>query len=105
MLFCPKCKSLLKPRSEGGKRILGCSCGYKEKNPQQQEFKEKVKDALGVAVIEKEDEQALPVIDADCPKCHHTKAQFWTIQTRASDEPETKFLKCEQCKHVWRDYS
>ena len=35
----------------------------------------------------------------------YKKSYFWMMQTRGSDEPETKFYKCEKCKHVWRDYS
>ncbi|MBI2108536.1 transcription factor S, partial [Candidatus Woesearchaeota archaeon] len=31
-------------------------------------------------------------------------AYFWLVQTRAGDEPETKFLRCEKCSHTWRDY-
>ena len=46
-----------------------------------------------------------PLTEAECPKCHNKKARYWTQQTRAGDEPETKFYKCEKCKHVWRDYS
>ncbi|MEK6946569.1 MAG: transcription factor S, partial [Nanoarchaeota archaeon] len=34
----------------------------------------------------------------------HKTAYFWLVQTRAGDEPETKFLKCEKCGHTWRDY-
>lgn len=48
---------------------------------------------------------AMPVTDAECPKCHNKKAYYWTAQTRAADEPETKFLKCQKCGHTWRDYS
>ena len=40
----------------------------------------------------------------ECPKCRHKKAYYWTVQTRAGDEAETKFLKCEKCSHTWRDY-
>ena len=42
---------------------------------------------------------------AECPKCGHRTAYFWLVQTRAGDEPETKFLRCEKCGHTWRDYN
>ncbi|MBD3310349.1 transcription factor S, partial [Candidatus Woesearchaeota archaeon] len=46
-----------------------------------------------------------PVTKAECPKCHNKEAYYWEVQTRAADEPPTKFLKCTKCKHIWRDYS
>ena len=102
MMFCPKCGSLLKPTKVDGKNILACHCGHESSK----EFKIGV--ALNkekeVAIVHKE-EQTDPLTDVECPKCGHGKAHFWTIQTRAGDEPETKFLRCEKCKHTWRDYN
>ena len=40
----------------------------------------------------------------DCKKCGHEKAFFWTLQTRSSDEPETRFYKCVKCNFVNREY-
>jgi DNA-directed RNA polymerase subunit M len=65
---------------------------------------EKVEKAEGVAVVKSSEDDIHPVIDIKCPKCKHTKAYFWTMQTRASDESETKFYKCTKCKHTWRVY-
>ena len=48
-------------------------------------------------------EDTLPLTDADCPKCEHEKAYYWLVQTRAGDEADTKFLKCEKCKHTSRN--
>ncbi|PIO07920.1 transcription factor S, partial [Candidatus Pacearchaeota archaeon CG10_big_fil_rev_8_21_14_0_10_35_219] len=31
-------------------------------------------------------------------------AYFWTMQTRAADESETKFYRCTKCDHTWREY-
>ena len=106
MLFCPKCGSLLKPKDEKGKRVLHCSCGFTNKDVDNVEIKETVsKKDKELEVIADNDEKMLPLCDADCPKCGHKKAYYWLVQTRAGDEPETKFLKCEECKHTWRDYS
>jgi len=57
-----------------------------------------------IEVIEKTELETLPKTDAECDKCGHRTAFFWTVQTRAGDEPETKFLKCEKCGNTWRDY-
>jgi len=107
MLFCPKCGSLLKSKEEKGKRILFCSCGFTNKDIDKVEITETVASAnKEVEVISSDDtHEALPLIDADCPKCKHKKARYWLQQTRAGDEPETKFLRCDKCKHTWRDYS
>ena len=105
-LFCPKCGSLLRPKSLKSGTALACSCGYTEKNTEM-EVKESVKRGHDVelSVIEKEaEEKRLPITEAECPKCGHRKAYYWLQQTRAGDEPETKFCKCEKCKHTWREY-
>jgi len=103
-MFCPKCGSILMPKKSGNKVVLGCSCGYLEKDTKKAEMKEEIKKKEEINVIE-EEQEAYPLTDAKCPKCKHEKAYYWTVQTRSSDEPETKFLKCEKCKHIWRDYS
>lgn len=87
----------MKEKKTKDKIICVCSCGFKKEtllNPNS-EVVEGVVD---------ESREMLPMTDAECPKCKHPKAYFWTMQTRAGDEAETKFLKCEKCKHTWRDY-
>lgn len=91
------------PKKESGKKVLGCSCGFKDRDASAT-IKEVMAKTKDVEIIEKE-EEPYPLVEAECAKCKHKKAYFWTIQTRASDEPETKFYKCEKCKHTWRDYN
>ena len=101
MMFCPKCGSILVPKQ--GK--LGCPrCNYKATEKQEAVVREKIEPQQKVEVVEEEVE-VLPLMDAECPKCKHPKAYFWEVQTRASDEPATKFMKCQKCKHIWRDYN
>lgn len=54
-----------------------------------------------------EDEDAARAVDEtiECPECENKGVYWWLQQTRAGDEPETKFLKCKNCGHTWRDYS
>lgn len=92
------------PEKKGKKKVMVCSCGYVDKKAEKVEIKEKVKKEKEIEAIEEEVEIYPLVEDIECPKCGHTKAYFWEVQTRASDEPATKFLKCEKCKHIWRDY-
>lgn len=103
MMFCPKCSSLMKLDKSKGANV--CSCGYVDKSKSAGVFSETVKqkNTPEIAIIEKKIE-TLPLTDVTCPKCGHKKAYWWTKQTRASDEPETQFFRCEKCEHTWRDY-
>lgn len=104
MMFCPKCGALLTTKQIKDKMVMACSCGYSSKEGPQ-EIKEKVTSEQKEIAVVSEDEKIYPLTDEPCPKCGHLKAYFWTQQTRGADEPETKFFKCEKCKHSWRDYS
>ena len=98
-MFCPKCGSIMMSKK--------CSCGHESKdcgNLQITEKKEHASQVMGVVDAE-QDEKTLPETEAECPKCGNRTAYFWEVQTRAGDEPPTKFLKCVKCKHIWRDYS
>lgn len=106
MQFCPKCGSIMIPKKEGKKTIVSCSrCSFKSSDVEDLSFKESVKEKpKDVEVVDK-DIETLPTTKADCEKCGNDTAYYWEIQTRAADEPATKFLKCTKCKHIWRDYS
>ena len=54
-------------------------------------------------VLEKESTH-LPETDIECPECGHKRAYWHVQQTRASDEPPTRFYRCIKCSHVWREY-
>jgi transcription factor S len=109
MKFCKKCKSLMLPKkdSKAGAYLACNNCGYTDK-------KAEIEDNLSTKITHKDtiviidetiEESTLPTTQADCPQCKNKDAYYWIQQTRASDEPETKFLKCTKCKHTWRDYS
>jgi len=105
-MFCPKCGSLLLPKKDKSKKVFACSCGYSTKEMEESRLKEQIVVEGKIEVLDPDrDLESLPITDADCPQCKNNKAYFWLVQTRASDEPETKFLKCVACKHTWRDYN
>ena len=107
MQFCPKCGSIMVPKKDGKKVVVACGrCSFKSSDISDLSFKEEAnkKEEPKVGVIDS-DIETLPTTEADCEKCGNDLAYFWEIQTRASDEPATKFLKCTKCKHIWRDYS
>lgn len=103
MMFCPKCGSLLKIKKEKNKKYFSCSCGYTNRDVADAQMTEEVKPPKKDVDVVHDDEEPLPLTEAECPKCDHGKAYYWLIQTRAGDESDTKFFKCAKCKHTWRD--
>lgn len=85
-----------------GKAVCA-SCGKKSDKKLKIKTSEKVESKEAIAVIKKE-ENVNPIVDIKCPKCKNKKAYFWTMQTRSSDESETKFYKCTKCENSWRVY-
>lgn len=65
---------------------------------------EKIGSKKEVAVIRDKDLEIYPTIEGECKRCGHNKVYFWTMQTRATDEAETKFFKCTKCDFTWREY-
>ncbi len=101
MEFCPKCGAVLvqKTKKDGCPR-----CNYSSKNKIKLKTSEKIGEKKRINVVSEKDSEIHPVIEEICPKCDNKKAYFWTMQTRAADETETKFFKCTKCAHTWRDY-
>jgi DNA-directed RNA polymerase subunit M len=106
--FCPKCGGLLKPKREGGKVYLVCSrCNYRVESPQRSlTVTSKIEhSAKEKTIVVEESELNLPVTrDVVCKRCGHNEAYYWVIQTRAADEPPTRFYKCVKCGYTWREY-
>jgi len=107
VIFCPNCGSLMLPKKYDKKKRMICpNCGYVEDEVSNLKISEKNKAKSEIDVIEDPENTAnLPKVEVTCPKCDNNEAYFWTVQTRASDEPETKFYKCTKCSYTWRDYS
>lgn len=102
MQFCPKCGSVLVKK----RKNYGCPrCGYSTKDKIKLKSSEKMGKKKEIALV-KDQEENLPVTSAECKKCGNKEAYFWTIQTRAGDEAETKFFKCtnSKCGYTWREY-
>ncbi len=101
MEFCPKCGCVLVKKNNASQ----CPrCRYKSKSRLKMEVSENVSKKPEIGVITDKDTDVFPVTNATCPKCGHKEAYFWTSQTRAGDEAETKFFRCTKCKHTWREY-
>jgi DNA-directed RNA polymerase subunit M len=85
------------------KKLVCGSCGKSSKTKGAVVVKEELKGKKNLEVIDK-DIDVNPEIEEECPKCTNKKARFWTLQTRAGDEAETRFYECTKCKHRWREY-
>lgn len=96
-MFCKTCGNLMLPK-EGKMR---CSCGFVQEEGRISDKKRKREE---VVVIEKKLPEILPKTKYDCKECNNNEAYFWTLQTRSSDEPETRFFKCTKCSNVIREY-
>lgn len=101
MEFCPKCGAVLIQK----RKNFGCArCNYSSKDKIKITTSEKIGEKGEIGVISGKDTETLPVVAEKCKKCGNEKAFFWTVQTRAGDEAETKFFKCTKCEHIWREY-
>ncbi len=101
MEFCQKCGSVLIEKNKGFACIR---CGYKSKGKVKIESCEKIETRPEIGIIKEKETDVFPIINSICPKCQNKEAYFWTSQTRAGDEAETRFFKCTKCRHVWREY-
>jgi transcription factor S len=101
MQFCPKCGAVLVQKTKN----FGCPrCNYSTKEKVELSSSEKIGEKSEVAVVSEKNSEMLPKIMETCKKCGNKEAYFWTVQTRAGDEAETKFFKCTKCSHTWREY-
>jgi transcription factor S len=107
MMFCDKCGALMIPKVSNGKKVIACSkcrnISHKRENLVLKETTNN-KGRKGIEVIEKRVD-TLPKTKEDCPTCGYKEAYYWTVQTRAADEAETRFFKCVKCNHTWRSYT
>ncbi len=60
-----------------------------------------------IVIIGKTEEKVrtLPKTSAVCPKCGHSEAFYWLVQTRGADESSTQFFRCTRCSSTWRETS
>ncbi len=105
MEFCKKCGGMVVPKKVDRKVVFYCrSCGEKSRNESESKISEKVEKKEKVVLLA-ETKDELPTTDNLCSKCGNTKAFWWMQQTRAIDEPPTRFFRCTKCNYSWREYS
>jgi len=108
MEFCPKCGNLMLPKKTKKGPVLECGkCGCIIEGIKAEEYKlvrEVEQKKMEPAVIEGE-QINLPTTRVTCPGCGNDRAYWWIRQTRGADEPSTRFYRCVECGHVWREYA
>lgn len=107
--FCQKCGSMMVPEKIDGKVIWKCrKCGHEEEgnNNEKLVIRQEINEKREIPIVDVEKQkEKLSVIDVECPKCHKMGAIWWLQQTRAADEPTTRFFKCVNCGYTWREYA
>ncbi|MEB3780258.1 MAG: transcription factor S [Desulfurococcales archaeon] len=112
--FCPRCGGILYPRVRGGVKQLFCPrCGYEENMMDPGDvykMKTRVEHSPRERMIIVSDQDPPPTAsivkgEMRCPKCGHDELLFWMMQTRAADEPPTRFYRCRRCGYTWREYA
>lgn len=69
-----------------------------------QEKEEDPMDRLNVSSSDDE-ETTRPTTQKECGSCgEETEHEWWMEQTRASDEPPTRFYECTECGNVHKEY-
>ena len=105
MEFCDKGGGILVlKKTKKGVEYVCRICGRKYAKGSKIKISEKVEKEGNIKIVEQKGEE-LPVTEITCPKCGNKEAYWWLQQTRAIDEPPTRFYKCTKCKHTWREYS
>ncbi|ABL78029.1 transcription factor S [Thermofilum pendens] len=109
MEFCPKCGGLMVPSVVNGKKVLRCSrCGYivEKSNPGTYRVSHRIeRTPKDVVTLVDVDVSVLPVVSFKCENCGNDKAYVYELQTRAGDEPATRFYICTKCRKVYREYA
>ncbi|MHA1379115.1 MAG: transcription factor S [Candidatus Helarchaeota archaeon] len=106
MQFCPECDNLLYPITKKNQKYLVCKfCGYEKKVDSKKDaiedykLEEKIRQKNIVEIAE--EDEPLPKVDIECPKCGNGKAFHWE---RYNDDGELVLLyRCTRCKHVWSE--
>lgn len=107
MQFCDECGSMM--HAEDG--VMVCTgCGAtQERDEEAAEQFVSTESQTDSEVIESDPEadfEGKPTAkDVVCDECGHDEAWYTIKQTASADEPPTRFFKCKECGHRWREYS
>lgn len=106
MKFCSNCGSILVVKELlDGKKLFCRKCGN-TRNLDETVALTFPQNKQKEIVVFDESEGEFPTTKVICPKCDKEVDAYWTLQqTRAADEPPTRFYRCRECNYTWREYS
>jgi DNA-directed RNA polymerase subunit M len=102
--FCPECGSMMK--AEGDEWV--CGCGTSEPKGDTGGFvtTEAQDDSDVIETDEDANFEGKPIADdVRCDDCGNGEAWYTIKQTASADEAPTRFFKCTECGHRWREYN
>ncbi|MFB6095118.1 MAG: transcription factor S [Halodesulfurarchaeum sp.] len=105
MDYCDDCGGIIVPEKQGDETSFTCrNCGkpYTEEGGELVITEESEEESKSINVDQ--GDESRPVTDAECEECGNDQAHWWTEQTRSADEPPTRFYRCTECGHTWREY-
>ncbi len=103
MDFCKKCGSIV--LGSKGQNVKCNSCGEELLIGTEIGISGNIEQKSKIEIVDNAQKREIyPIVDKECSKCNHKKSYYWAKQTRAADEDETQFFKCEKCSHQWREY-
>jgi DNA-directed RNA polymerase subunit M len=109
MNFCDDCGSMMKTATVEGESVWRCpECGAVEARGESGEFVTTEKQRTDDVIETSEDlnfEGKPTSEDVRCEECGTEEAWYTIKQTGSADEPPTRFFKCTECGHRWREYS
>ena len=100
-MFCPKCGSILKSKSDKDRKELFCSCGYSRKNSEEILIKEEIEQDTKEIFVH-EQFNPLANYEHECKKCGFDKAyivqkELAKCETWARCEPNRTEVVCGKC--------
>jgi DNA-directed RNA polymerase subunit M len=106
MKFCENCGNVLVVITEDDGKFLFCrNCNIKSVLDTEVVFTTNFDEKHEIAVFDSNEDE-FPITNVLCPKCEDMVEAEWAMQqTRAADEPPTRFYRCKRCKWVWREYA
>jgi len=107
MQFCDDCGSMMV--SEDG-RMVCTDCGATDRRDEERasafvSTEEQTDDDVIESTEDANFEGKPTADDVVCEECGHGEAWYTIKQTGSADEPPTRFFKCTECGHRWREYS
>ncbi len=109
MQFCDECGSMMK--AEGDRMVCtNADCGASIERDRDREADFVTTEEQSEDDVIESDENANfegkpKATDVRCEECGNEEAWYTLKQTASADEPPTRFFKCTECGHRWREYN